>query len=76
MSQCLEKREGEWARTQKLGRLLGDGLATAEEAKGPVNLGMRCSCPICSKDGWERGNYVTHAYYTNDVIKLHHNQEL
>lgn len=52
-----DKREGEWARTQRLEWLLGDGLDTPEEAKGPVNLGMKCSPrPICSKEGQEKEN--------------------
>lgn len=50
-----DMREGEWARTQKLEWLLGDGLATPEEAQGPVNLGMKSPpCPICSKDRQQR----------------------
>lgn len=49
--------EGEWAKTQKLERLVGDGLATLGEAKGPVNLGMKCPlCPICSQEGKEIEN--------------------
>lgn len=49
-----DKGEGERARTQKPEWLLGDGLAVPEEAKRPVNLGMKCSpYPICSDEGQE-----------------------
>lgn len=50
-----DKKEGGWARTQTLEWLVGDGLATPEEAKGPVNLGMKCPPhPICSKEGQQK----------------------
>lgn len=68
-----DKREGEWARAQKLEWLLGDGLATPGEAKGPVNLRMKCPpCPICSRRAGERKVYIVwaHLFKSSNIIFL------
>lgn len=46
------------AAAQTLEWLLRDGFATPEEAKGPANLGMKCSpSPICSDKGQGEGKF-------------------
>ena len=66
-----DKREGEWARTQKLEWLLGDGLATPEEAKRPVNLGIKCSpCPICSNERREKEKSMSHGPTSSGRLTL------